>query len=83
MDSIETRDRAYQSVLSPRPNADGRYYGFFRDHRIEVAAAGGAGGIAFVAYVDGAEVGVYDSRNIAETAARIAIDKLEICEIEA
>jgi hypothetical protein len=77
------RNRAYESVLSPTPDADGRYWGFWRDHRIEVAVAGGAGALAFLAYVDGKEIaGVYDSRNIAETAARIEIDHLEVCEVE-
>lgn len=74
---------AYPSVLSTEPGANCRYFGFYRHHRIEVAVACGAGELVYLAYVDGREVGVYDSRNIAETAARIAIDKLEVCEIEA
>jgi len=84
MDRTETRDSAYQSVLSPRPDADGRYCGYWCGSLIEVAFTGGAGEIAFVAYVDGRPVpGVYDSRNLAETAARIAIDKMEVCEVDA
>ena len=71
-------NRDYQSMLSPEPDMNGRYYGFYRYHRMEVEPRG----VYHVAFVDGKEIGAYDSRNLAETHARIEIDKRELCEID-
>lgn len=82
-----TMSSGFPSTLSPEANAEGRYYGFYRDHRIEVGTVicDGDDCFSFIAYVDGQRiVGIYSSRNLAELQAKIEIDALvdalEPCE---